>query len=66
MANDALTAGKGSMFIQFGANTQPYFLGCHSVDEISQSEGDKTLLWCQNPAGPIRRIRPFDRRSATT
>lgn len=46
----AFKAGEGSIFIQYGPNRPPAFLGCHGIDELSQSQGDINLIWCKDPA----------------
>lgn len=50
--SEPLTAGMGSIWLQYDPNTLPLFLGCHQIDEISQAKGDKTLIWCKDPSGP--------------
>jgi len=49
MAN--LLAGQSSLWIQpDGPNTEPKYLGCHSVGDITEPQGDETLLYCPDPA----------------
>lgn len=50
--SEPLTAGMGSIWLQYDPNTLPLYLGCHQIDEISQAKGDKTLIWCKDPTGP--------------
>ena len=44
-------AGQASLWVQpDGPNTEPKYLGCHSVGDIPEPKGDTTLLWCPDPA----------------
>ena len=46
-----LLAGQASLWIQpDGPNTEPKYLGCHSVGDITEPFGDETLLYCPDPA----------------
>jgi photosystem II stability/assembly factor-like uncharacterized protein len=46
-----LLAGQASLWIQpDGPNTEPKYLGCHSVGDITEPQGDETLLYCPDPA----------------
>jgi len=46
-----LLAGQSSLWIQpDGPNTEPKYLGCHSVGDITEPFGDETLLYCPDPA----------------
>jgi len=49
MAN--LLAGQASLWIQpDGPNTEPKYLGCHSVGDLTEPFGDETILYCPDPA----------------
>ena len=44
-------AGQASLWVQpDGPNSEPKYLGCHSVGDIPEPKGDSTLLWCPDPA----------------
>lgn len=46
-----LLAGQSSLWIQpDGPNTEPKYLGCHSVGDLTEPFGDETLLYCPDPA----------------
>ena len=46
-----LLAGQSSLWIQpDGPNTEPQYLGCHSVGDLTEPKGDETLLYCPDPA----------------
>ena len=46
-----LLAGQSSLWIQpDGPNTAPKYLGCHSVGDLAEPQGDETLLYCPDPA----------------
>ncbi len=49
MAN--LLAGQSALWIQpDGPNTTPEYLGCHAVGDLSEPQGDETILYCPDPA----------------
>jgi photosystem II stability/assembly factor-like uncharacterized protein len=51
MASKGFLAGQASVWVQpFGPNTQPQYLGCHEIGDVSAPEGDITLLYCPDPA----------------
>jgi hypothetical protein len=44
-------SGESSVWTQpLGPNTEPKYLGCHSVGDIPEPKGDTTKLWCPDPA----------------
>lgn len=46
-----LLSGQSSLWIQpDGPNTEPQYLGCHSVGDLAEPKGDETLLYCPDPA----------------
>ena len=46
------TAKRGGLFVQPGGpNTEPFYLGCHTLADITESEGAIELLRCFNPEG---------------
>ena len=46
-----LLAGQSSLWIQpDGPNTEPKYLGCHSVGDLAEPQGDETILYCPDPA----------------
>ena len=46
-------AGQGSIWIQpSGPNTEPKYLGCHSLLGIDVPRGDVTLYYCPDPSQP--------------
>jgi hypothetical protein len=48
---DYLMAGEASLWVQpDGPNTEPKFLGCHMVGDLTVPKGDKTLRYCPDPA----------------
>lgn len=49
------TAGAGAIFAQVnGPGTEPVYLGCHEVGDITEPLGDITLIRCPDPSGPSR------------
>ena len=47
-----MTNDMGSLFVQPGGpNTEPFWLGCHDVGDISETLGDVTREYCPDPAG---------------
>lgn len=51
MVGTNFLAGQASLWVQpKGPNTEPKYLGCHSVGDIPQPKGDTTQLWCPDPA----------------
>lgn len=52
MADFHFTAGQSSLWVQpNGPNTQPIYLGCHEVGDISAPFGDVTLIYCPDESG---------------
>ena len=48
---DNFKAGQGAIWVQpDGPNTQPQYLGCHSVADVTIPKGSKTLTYCPDPA----------------
>lgn len=46
-------AGEGVLWVQpDGPNTEPKYLGCHTLGDLSEPLGDVTLLYCPDPARP--------------
>lgn len=46
-------AGNGALWVQpDGPNSQPQYLGCHSLSDITEPMGDVTLVYCPDPAIP--------------
>jgi len=44
-------AGQASLWVQpDGPNTEPKYLGCHSIGDIPEPKGDSTFLYCPDPA----------------
>jgi photosystem II stability/assembly factor-like uncharacterized protein len=44
-------AGQASLWVQVdGPNTEPAYLGCHSIGDIPEPKGDSTLLYCPDPS----------------
>lgn len=44
-------SGQASIWAQpDGSNTAEYYLGCHEMGDITESEGDFTPLYCPDPA----------------
>lgn len=44
-------AGQSSLWIQpDGPNTEPKYLGCHGVGDLTEPFGDVTMLYCPDPA----------------
>lgn len=53
MADSHFKAGQGALWVQpYGPATEPLYLGCHSVGDIEQPEGDIDLIYCPDPSGP--------------
>lgn len=51
MSGTNFLAGQSSVWVQpEGPNTEPKYLGCHSVGDIPEPKGDSTQLWCPDPA----------------
>jgi len=48
---DGFLAGQASLWVQpDGPNTEPKYLGCHTIGDIPEPKGDSTLLWCPDPS----------------
>ena len=44
-------AGQSSLWVQpDGPNSEPKYLGCHSIGDIPEPKGDSTYLWCPDPS----------------
>lgn len=51
MSDTNFLAGQSSLWIQpNGPNTEPKYLGCHGVGDVTEPFGDETLLYCPDPA----------------
>lgn len=51
MADTNFLAGQSSLWVQpSGPNTEPRYLGCHGVGDLTEPFGDETLLYCPDPA----------------
>lgn len=52
MADKYYLAGEASLWAQpDGANTEPIYLGCHSLGDIDRPRGDSEPIWCQDETG---------------
>lgn len=48
-------AGEGALWAQpHGPNTEPIYLGCHTLGDIDRPRGDSEPIWCQDESGPNR------------
>jgi len=48
-----MLAGNGALWVQpDGPNTQPKYLGCHMLADVTIPKGDVTLTYCPDPSGP--------------
>lgn len=46
-------AGDGALWVQpNGPNTEPKYLGCHQLGDLTEPVGDVTLMYCPDPAVP--------------
>lgn len=46
MADRAFLAGSGAIWLQpDGPNTQPYYLGCHTLGDVERPQGDASLVF---------------------
>ena len=43
-------AGEGSLWVQFGPNQRPRYLGCHEIGDVDEPQGDVTTLYCPDPS----------------
>lgn len=51
--SDFYLAGQGAIWVQpDGPNTEPKYLGCHSLLSIDVPKGDVTLYYCPDPSAP--------------
>jgi len=49
--------GEGALFVQInGPNTQPAYLGCHQLGDVTEPSGDVTLLYCPDRTGPNKYV----------
>jgi photosystem II stability/assembly factor-like uncharacterized protein len=49
---NALTSRNGALWVQpDGPNTEPQFLGCHELGDLSEAEGGVELIRCFRPDG---------------
>lgn len=52
MEEKVLTTQDGGLWVQQdGPNTQPHYVGCHSLSDIAQPLGDVDLIRCFDPTG---------------
>lgn len=52
MADKYYLAGEASLWVQpDGANTEPIYLGCHTLGDIDRPRGDSEPIWCQDESG---------------
>ena len=52
MSEDYFTGDMGSLWVQpDGPNTEPQYLGCHDLGDITEPGGDVTKRYCPDPAG---------------
>lgn len=50
---DYFDANMGVLWVQpDGPNTQPQYLGCHDLGDVSEPQGDIAQRYCPNPDGP--------------
>lgn len=55
MSKHYYLAGEGSLWAQpNGANTEPVYLGCHVLGDITRDRGGVEPIWCQDESGPNR------------
>lgn len=53
MAEKAYLAGAGAVWLQpDGPNTQPYYLGCHTLGDLDHPQGDANLVFVPNIEQP--------------
>lgn len=59
MAEEAIFTGEqGALWVQIGGpNTKPVFLGCHEVDDVSESLGGLNLIQCFDVNGNYKTVR---------
>lgn len=51
MSDTNFLAGQSSIWVQpDGPNTEPKYLGCHGIADVTEPFGDVTLLYCPDPA----------------
>lgn len=50
------TAKRGAIWLQLKPAGVPYYLGCHSIDDIEEAYGDKELRRCYGPDGKFKVI----------
>jgi hypothetical protein len=51
MGDTNFLAGQSSLWVQpDGPNTEPKYLGCHGVGDLTEPFGDVTLLYCPDPS----------------
>lgn len=52
MSDFHFVAGQSALWAQVnGPNTQPVYLGCHEIGDITQPFGDVTLIYCPDESG---------------
>jgi len=52
MSQDYFTGDMGSIWVQpDGPNSEPQYLGCHDMGDISEPGGDITKRYCPDPSG---------------
>lgn len=53
MPSDMILVGEGALYIQpDGPNTEPQYLGCHTLGDVTAPKGDVTLVFCPDPSQP--------------
>lgn len=53
MAEVHFTGGHGALWAQpYGPNTQPVYLGCHTMGDVDEPQGDVEILYCRAPGAP--------------
>lgn len=53
MANEPITSLAVSLWaLPGGPNTQPRFLGCHTIGSVTKPKGNNTLIHCADPVQP--------------
>jgi len=51
--SDPMLGGNAGIWVQRnGPNTQPVYLGCHGMDDITEPKGGKNYAYCPDPATP--------------
>lgn len=51
MSDTNFLSGQSSLWVQpDGPNTEPKYLGCHGVGDVTEPLGDETMLYCPDPS----------------